>query len=1006
MRSAAGMHAVGAIAIVWLYAFISGAAYAATSPDLEILSRSDGEKAGYLSSDRHLLNGCDGRTYPIERGDNWYAANDKTCADFTVEVLIDSGRAVPGRLVDQQNKTITLENDVHSPTRRAVLPDGQVDVAVRDVFVSCTGVQTPAYRRQIFVTHGSCSDFTNLPGNFRLQWRFFAEQPYSSWVIRFVEAIAASIALAGLYLLIMKWRRNVESRRSIQEAHEALRFEIAVPEARTTHRIDTFNISKTGTVPAVPQKLVEACSSGRCVLFAGPGLSARAGLPTRFEMALQLVRSSALDISEAERQALRTALQQGDASAIESVNGAIAARTSKSDLADIVRWMTLERRPAVSEAHAKLAPIPFASAITVNYDNLLETVFQSRRPQIFDGEQLEMPKSATSSEPFVIVKLLGSPSSLESFRFLTVDYRDALANNRFFRAVVESYLSSHSLVFIGASSRQIRDFFESFPRSSIGTQTHYALLPRTPELDVMRAQLQSQYNLEILPFEPTQGFPEVEQFIAALQARVKLAPYRETQAAVAISDTRLTSVTLHNIGPFVHEELRLGQDWNVLLGDNGSGKSTILRAIALALCWGEPDSSLTFTRILEGAAARILRSGCQSGFIELALGSTTYRTTIKCPDPRRRDQVRIDGPITPFQRGNWLVLGFPPLRGISQREPIGPAAVVRGRPEIADLIPILDTGLDTRLDDLKQWIVNLDMASKDVKGTSSGERDRSRRILDSFFEILSSLTPGISIAYSRIEPTTWKVLIDTPDGEVPIDQVSQGMASMLGWVGTTLQRLYEVYPASHQPQGEPFVLLIDELDAHLHPEWQRRIVRLIQETFPKAQVVTTTHSPLAVAEMHAEEVLVARREVRTGPYKDDRDRVTVRSATVDIDGFRADQILTSPLFGLITTRSDRAAANIDEYAKLTAKHPAELTEDERNRLAELSAQLDKTLSLGETELERRVEIALRNVIRYGDAAHLAEAEAWPAADPVEAEINRQLLAITAPLHFNDDKDYT
>ena len=101
-------------------------------------------------------------------------------------------------------------------------------------------------------------------------------------------------------------------------------------------------------------------------------------------------------------------------------------------------------------------------------------------------------------------------------------------------------------------------------------------------------------------------------------------------------------------GPFQQLRLDFKQPWTVILGNNACGKSTVLRAIALALC-GD-DSRAT------ALAAPLLRVGATSGQVTLSVNGVLYSTDLV----RDRDQVRArPRQVTPLQSGQWLVLGFP-----------------------------------------------------------------------------------------------------------------------------------------------------------------------------------------------------------------------------------------------------------------------------------------------------------------------------------------------------------
>ena len=237
--------------------------------------------------------------------------------------------------------------------------------------------------------------------------------------------------------------------------------------------------------------------------------------------------------------------------------------------------------------------------------------------------------------------------------------------------------------------------------------------------------------------------------------------------------------------------------------------------------------------------------------------------------------------LTPLQRGRWAVVGFPPVRGVTSRRSAPPGPIEdAGEPHVLDLIPLLAGGIDSRVDDLKKWLINMHASP------------RGSALIGSFFRILSDLAPVDQISLGRIDPDNWTVYVKTSDGEVPIEGLSQGMASTIGWVGTLLQRMYEIYPESPNPEHERALVIVDEIDAHLHPAWQRALVGLVTKHFKAVQMIATTHSPLVVAGLRAEDILIAHRD----PLEPSLLKVVRASEEADISGMRADQILTSPLF--------------------------------------------------------------------------------------------------------------
>ena len=137
----------------------------------------------------------------------------------------------------------------------------------------------------------------------------------------------------------------------------------------------------------------------------------------------------------------------------------------------------------------------------------------------------------------------------------------------------------------------------------------------------------------------------------------------------------------------------------------------------------------------------------------------------------------------------------------------------------------------------------------------------------------------------------------TPYGWVPLRQLGYGYQTLITWVADLVSRMVERYPDSPNPLAEPAVVLVDEIDLHLHPMWQRKLMGFLTERFPNTQFIATAHSPLVAQAAADANLAVLRRE---------GDHVVIDNDVDNIRDWRIDQILTSDLFGL---RNRPAAAD-------------------------------------------------------------------------------------------------
>lgn len=145
-----------------------------------------------------------------------------------------------------------------------------------------------------------------------------------------------------------------------------------------------------------------------------------------------------------------------------------------------------------------------------------------------------------------------------------------------------------------------------------------------------------------------------------------------------------------------------------------------------------------------------------------------------------------------------------------------------------------------------------------VQEVLSAERPLARRHLKTMREAVSGFLPGYKNLRSGDdkEPT---LLLDKGKTTIDVEQLSDGERGMLSLVLDLARRLSQANPLSRNPlrDGEAIVL-IDELDLHLHPKWQRTVVGQLTRAFPRCQFIATTHSPQIVASVQPEQVLLLR----------------------------------------------------------------------------------------------------------------------------------------------------
>jgi predicted ATP-binding protein involved in virulence len=234
---------------------------------------------------------------------------------------------------------------------------------------------------------------------------------------------------------------------------------------------------------------------------------------------------------------------------------------------------------------------------------------------------------------------------------------------------------------------------------------------------------------------------------------------------------------------------------------------------------------------------------------------------------------------------------------------------------------------NAQLRNAEEWLLGLDYsASKPskIQQTQKGRLSQAKRILiDILPDVLDIrfTTPTEKRPRPRIE-------FETHYGWVPLGQLGHGYQTLIAWMVDFASRMVDRYPDSKNPLAEPAVVLVDEIDLHLHPTWQRKVMSHLTTLFPNTQFIVTAHSPLIVQAAANANIALLRRE---------GDHVVIDNDVENIRGWRIDQILTSDLYGLETARPPDMEEDLKRRKKLLTKN--RLTKAEKKEVEELEKKI-------------------------------------------------------------------
>ena len=186
--------------------------------------------------------------------------------------------------------------------------------------------------------------------------------------------------------------------------------------------------------------------------------------------------------------------------------------------------------------------------------------------------------------------------------------------------------------------------------------------------------------------------------------------------------------------------------------------------------------------------------------------------------------------------------------------------------------------IDKRLIDIEQWLMQLDYSAKN-------KNTKAKKILNKIKEVIcSDIFPEINdFMFESSDVGRNNVLFKTKEGWFKFKELGFGYQSMLSWVVDLSKRLFDNFPKSENPLLEIAVVLVDEIDLHLHPKWQREIISYVSEIFKNVQFIVTTHSPLIIQSMQEVNLYVLRRE---------NEKIIVEHSPVtDFSGWTVEEIL-------------------------------------------------------------------------------------------------------------------
>lgn len=384
--------------------------------------------------------------------------------------------------------------------------------------------------------------------------------------------------------------------------------------------------------------------------------------------------------------------------------------------------------------------------------------------------------------------------------------------------------------------------------------------------------------------------------------------------------------------------------WHVLIGDNGSGKSTVLKAVSLALL-GERN-----IYALRESPVDWVGHNLENAYVTLAIYETGQQKSL-FPEEELSFGIHIDpdGDHTDFYFQNTTPIverhfsaAFGPYRRFEGRVSRDYKDIQRGNARLAAHLSLFDESF--ALTEVAEWLKQLNY--KRLEGRSVGT------LLDpirTFVNQTGLLPHQVELTLISSE----EILFTDANGtQVSLESLSDGYRSVLSMTFEIIRLLVqhkpdrEIFSLDGTQIVEPGVILVDEIDAHLHPSWQREIGRQLTRMFPNMQFIVTTHSPLVCqAAINGSIWRLPTPGTELTQLMPDRP-YRVKEGSEEWKRLVYGNILeaySTDLFGENIDRSPEAQAKYDALSELMSKQlHGELTDADEDKLDTLMDELPQT----------------------------------------------------------------
>ena len=343
---------------------------------------------------------------------------------------------------------------------------------------------------------------------------------------------------------------------------------------------------------------------------------------------------------------------------------------------------------------------------------------------------------------------------------------------------------------------------------------------------------------------------------------------------------KIEKMVIDNICGIKHLEIDFNNGLNLICGENGVGKTTILKAITYQFLYGY-DNFIKKHYGTEKGEVQIWFDGMNN--------SLSYEVLDFVPGDIQRYNLNkeISDGIIYFSTARTITY--------SKIEAL-PSIKAKENKDFRN-----ETLINGVKNDIKAWFVNRLVFSK-MDGSLSENQMNNLKLSKQVFNLLDD---NLSVKTAKPD---YEIVLKKKKDEIYFEMLSDGYKScifiMLGIIKEIEYRSPEINAVDFDG-----IIMIDEIDIHLHPQWQAKIVNVLKETFPNAQIIATPHSPSVLQTAKAEEIIPL--------YKDKEENTCIKELNLGkygLQGWTLEEILED-VMGMPLTNSQLYMDTIHKFDK-------------------------------------------------------------------------------------------